>query len=429
MHSADTFGVVSLEVLQFQFRDHEHSMGTGTKPNMFSAVLRTALALLLVAPTLGYAASGRQGWVRAHEGQIASKPIAQATVTFVKQDGSAAFKTTTSMKGNYFVSLPPGRYYVRASHVDYEDYSSAPGATSVSADAMGTLNISLRLPAVTTVVIVRHAEKQNPQGSDPSEPLSDDGGYARRSCETRYCRQASLQCTSTDMTRTKETVKPYAKKFHLQTQLYAYGSEAQLAQTVLTKHRGDRVLVAAHSDTVANVANALGAQVPPDTIGDYDNLYVVSVGTGTASGVNLQYGEDSPDNHEKNDQRAMTVLLVGNTAGAPFGTQGLRHIVHKAGIGTIYTAGFNPVLTSLATALGLTPEVYNGSDLPGFAAQITEGHPQDTILVVGTNEQVRTLAQQLGAPSLPTLYPKGIRQIVVLTRFSSGTTRALTLRY
>ena len=252
-------------------------------------------------------ATGKQGG--AFE-QPVGPAIANVALTFVKEDGSASFGTTTNASGRYRISLAAGRYYALASHPGYEDYSSAPGFFVVNPNTMGVGNFFLRPPQVTTVLIVRHGEKQNPNSNASTEPLSTAGQARAQALREALLRSGLTAVYATSATRTRDTVAPLAAAFRLPTQIYS--SPAALASEVLAQHAGDVVLVAAHSNTMATVANAFGAALPTASIADFDNLYIVSVAGSATSAMNLQYAADSAPDVSKNDRHAMTLSAGWN---------------------------------------------------------------------------------------------------------------------
>src|SRR4029077_1880344 len=86
--------------------------------------LACAAALLLpVASILGSGLTGHTSERQSNGGIGAT--IANAALSFVKENGDSAVTTTSDASGHYSVTLNPGRYYVMATHRDYEDYTSA----------------------------------------------------------------------------------------------------------------------------------------------------------------------------------------------------------------------------------------------------------------------------------------------------------------
>lgn len=399
---------------------------------MFGAakVMRaTKLAVLVVMIAACKPGLNGSTYVRHSDGGI-GPTIPNIALSFVKEDGSAAFSTTSDTSGHYSISLSTGRYYVLASHVDYEDYTSAPGFSVVSGNTKRTANYFLREPQVTTVLIVRHAEKQNPNSSAQNEPLSVLG-QARANKLRDTIRRAGISAVySTDTKRTRDTVAPLAATFQLPTRIYS--NAVSLAADVLARNRGDVVLVAAHSNTVATLANAFGAQVPTQPIVDFDNLYVVSVGDTTSNVVNLQYAANSTPDLTKNYRRAMTLMLVSTvTSSGAQEPQDLQHAARKAGVTAVYTSNVasSALVAPLAAAIGLTPTSFNGSDMQAFANQLLSSHAQDTVIVAGTHDELRQLLRELGGYPFPVIYGADIDHLIVVTRFVSGALRVVPTRF
>lgn len=361
--------------------------------------------------------------------QPVGAPIGNVSLSFVKEDGSASFGATSSASGRYSISLAPGRYYTLATHPGYEDHNSAPGFAVVTDHTMGVANFFLRPPQLTSVLIVRHGEKQDPNSNAATEPLSAAGLARAQALQQGLLRSGVTAVYATDTVRARSTVAPLAATFRLPTQIYA--SPAQLAADVLANHAGDVVLVAAHSDTAATVANAFGAALPTAAIADFDNLYVLSVAGGTPNVVNLQYAADSTPDVSKNDRRAMTLLLVGTAV--PSGgaqAQALLHAARKAGVSTLYSSTTsNPLLAPLAAALGVATTPFNAADMASFSSQLVASHPQDTAVVAASHDELRALIRELGAQPFPVIYNTDFDHLIVVTRFASGAMRVLPLRF
>ena len=368
--------------------------------------------------------SGNQGhaYVREAGGSIGA-PISGVTITFIKEDRSAVYTATTDASGSYSIDLPQARYVFLADHPDYEDYSSAPGFTVINSNQPQTLNVFLREPRVTTVLLVRHAEKQNPNSNDQAEPLSADGqARARELAETIY-RSGVTEIYSTDFIRTLATAQALADSLKLQPILY--DNPAQLANQILTDHTGDIVLVVGHSNTAGAVANALGANVPTQTIGDYDNLYVITVAAQT-NVVNLQYGADSVPDLEKNSNQTPTLLLAQNTAA---GGQALAHLAAKTEVAAIYTAGGQATVQPLADALGLPVNPLDGNDVPAAIAQILSDHANSVVVICGSNDILRDALEAVGAYPAPALFTSEDDNVFVITLHEGDEARLLNLRY
>jgi len=141
---------------------------------------------------------------------------------------------------------------------------------------------------VTTVILVRHAEKAvSTMTSDV--PLSD-AGVARAKELARVLASTPVDAIyTTQYQRTKQTAAPLAADHHLEP---IVADPAAMANIIRTKHAGQTVVVVGHSNTTPDVIRALGVATPP-SIGDneYDDLFIVTLSPGAAPKlVTLRYG-------------------------------------------------------------------------------------------------------------------------------------------
>ncbi len=147
----------------------------------------------------------------------------------------------------------------------------------------------------TTIVLVRHAEKQI--GTISDAPLSPQG-------ELRATRLAQMfgdaetfgrvkQIYVTDTRRTQQTAAGLAQRLGLSPVIVeARTSNADLARRVLRENRGDLAIIVGHSNTVPQLVAELGGveSVPPMGDEEFDTMYVVTVPTiGRASVLRLKY--------------------------------------------------------------------------------------------------------------------------------------------
>jgi phosphohistidine phosphatase SixA len=383
-----------------------------------------SLALLGAAPSPGLRG---QAFVRLPDGEI-GKAIAKVQLTFISDDGSQVHTASTDSTGSYSITLPAARYYVRAAHRDFQDDWSAPGFRVVSDTATRTMNVFLREPQATTVLIVRHAEKQNPASEDPAEPLSAAGKARAKALRDFLFRAHVTGIYSTDTTRTRDTVKPLGDLLRLTTVIY--DNAPALASAILADHRGDVVLVAAHSNTVGPIANALGANVPADSIGDFDNLYAVTKAGNFVKVVNLQYGADSTPDIEKNGGSLITILLA-QALDSPSSAeaQELLHAVRKARVGAIHMNGGTALVRSLASALGIAPATFTSATLATTMNDLLSSAPAKPVLIVGSHDDLRKIIGRLGAHPTPIISQTDRDNLILVTRLPSRATRAVPLRY
>ena len=149
----------------------------------------------------------------------------------------------------------------------------------------------------TTIIVVRHAEKElggDPPGGDP--PLSP-AGQARAELLARMFGDVhapghidAIYVSPT--VRSKMTAAPLAARLGL-TPIGAPPHDARsLAHRVLREHSGGRVLVVGHSDTVPEIVESLtGAKrLPGIEEGEYGTMYIVTAPrVGRADFLRLTY--------------------------------------------------------------------------------------------------------------------------------------------
>jgi 2,3-bisphosphoglycerate-dependent phosphoglycerate mutase len=147
---------------------------------------------------------------------------------------------------------------------------------------------------VTTVILVRHAEKKiEPENPDPD--LSP-AGQARALELTRVFANSGIQAIyATQYKRTQQTVAPLASKLQLPIIAIDAKQSQELVSRILSDHRGQTVFIAGHNNTVPEMVNLLSAEkLPLIPESEFDNLYIVTVYRfGKAKVVKLKYGEAS----------------------------------------------------------------------------------------------------------------------------------------
>jgi len=144
---------------------------------------------------------------------------------------------------------------------------------------------------VTTVILVRHAEK-NIEPNNPDPDLSP-AGQARAQELVRVLGGSGINAIyATNFKRTQQTVNPLATQLGVAPNIIDAKGTNDLVNRIVTANRGQTVLVAGHSNTVPAIINALGggslSDIPDN---EYDNLYVVTIYKfGKAQVVKLKYG-------------------------------------------------------------------------------------------------------------------------------------------
>src|SRR5689334_24387771 len=164
--------------------------------------------------------------------------------------------------------------------------------------AVGLIGASFlhwRSATSTTVVLVRHAEKEvgaisdaplSPEGEQRADRLANMFGDTQK-----FGRLQKIYVTNTR--RTQQTALRLSQRLGITSEVVdAKIESAELARRVLDENRGGRVLIVGHSNTVPALVKALtrADAVPPIGEEEYDTMYIVTVPSmGRASVLRLKY--------------------------------------------------------------------------------------------------------------------------------------------
>lgn len=154
---------------------------------------------------------------------------------------------------------------------------------------------------VTTVFLVRHAEKASDPGPDP--PLTE-AGRLRAEALARLLQSAGVKGIYTSQfLRTRQTAEPLAKRLGITATPVPLSVKQSNPREVteesireLTKkveaHAGGAVLIVGHTNSVPEVIRMLGGDIVPKIDeSTFDDLFVVTVyAGGHAKVVQLKYG-------------------------------------------------------------------------------------------------------------------------------------------
>ena len=150
--------------------------------------------------------------------------------------------------------------------------------------------------ATTTIIFVRHAEKEITNNNDPA--LTDEG--KKRVFElTRQLKDADVVAGidaiySTPFKRNMQTVGPLAAALNLKIHNYEKNNYEQVLNEIQDNYKGKIILVVGHSDTLPSLMAELGAskKVPVIADNEYDNIYIVSIPWfGKTKTIRLRYGQ------------------------------------------------------------------------------------------------------------------------------------------
>ena len=146
---------------------------------------------------------------------------------------------------------------------------------------------------MTTIYVVRHAEKQN---SDHDTPLSA-AGQERAHALAEWLKDAGVQrIYATKRQRTQQTVRPLSERLGLDLVIVEPSGVDSLVQLIRSREQGKVVLVAGHNNTVPLIVQGLSGRTVdpiPETV--FDRLYRIQVPVeGEATVEVLHYGAPTP---------------------------------------------------------------------------------------------------------------------------------------
>jgi broad specificity phosphatase PhoE len=147
---------------------------------------------------------------------------------------------------------------------------------------------------VTTVIVVRHAEKKiEPNNPDPD--LTPEGEARAKEIARMFGGAGINTIYATQFKRTQETVKPLSDQTGVTPAILQANQTDELAKQILTTHRGQTIFVAGHNNTVPALVSTLsGDSYPVIPESEYDNLYIITIYRfGKAKVIKLKYGNQS----------------------------------------------------------------------------------------------------------------------------------------
>jgi len=125
---------------------------------------------------------------------------------------------------------------------------------------------------VTTIILVRHAEKAT--GQNP--PLTTEG-HTRSGMLKHVVSSAGIDVIFvTDKLRTQQTADSVEALLGLTNIILLEAAIQDLVDEIKNNHRGEVVLVVGHSHTLPDIIEALGISPPPAISGnEFDNLFII----------------------------------------------------------------------------------------------------------------------------------------------------------
>jgi broad specificity phosphatase PhoE len=145
----------------------------------------------------------------------------------------------------------------------------------------------------TTLLILRHADR------DAGVDALNAAGVARAQELAHVAEKSGIVAIYRSNTnRARDTAAPLATALAMTPVVYSANDASALVAEIFADHRGEKVLVVGHSNTVPDIIQGAGGPSLPDIDDrEFDNLFVLTVyscGRGRTSLVNLQYGALSP---------------------------------------------------------------------------------------------------------------------------------------
>lgn len=130
---------------------------------------------------------------------------------------------------------------------------------------------------VTTIILVRHAEKVD----DSSDPDLSEAGYNRaEKLAEMFDRVQFNAIYSTNFNRTRETVKPIAESNGLSIQSYEPQNPPSQVEKWMEAHKDETILVSGHSNSTPAFANAILQQDHFEgnfEESDYGNILIITI--------------------------------------------------------------------------------------------------------------------------------------------------------
>ncbi|GAA4041712.1 hypothetical protein GCM10022409_29660 [Hymenobacter glaciei] len=170
--------------------------------------------------------------------------------------------------------------------------SVASRAQSPAARQKGKTKIK---PLITTVYILRHAEKDTTVANNPDPELSAAGRTRAQALSQMLAKRQPAALFTTDTKRTRATLAPLAAALKQEPQTYDPKRGRDLADRVLKEFAGKSVVIVGHSNTVLSLIDDFGGVPPVDEIKDYeyDYLFTVRVAEGMQPTVETRgYGAE-----------------------------------------------------------------------------------------------------------------------------------------
>ena len=144
---------------------------------------------------------------------------------------------------------------------------------------------------ITTVILVRHAEKKT-EPNNPDPDLTPEGEDRAKLLGHMFSSSGVNTILATQFKRTQETAKPLADATGIPITLTDAKQPEEVVKRIQSEYRGQTVFIAGHNNTVPAIVSALSGQsFPTIPESEYDNMFIVTFyRSGKAKVVKLKYG-------------------------------------------------------------------------------------------------------------------------------------------
>lgn len=147
---------------------------------------------------------------------------------------------------------------------------------------------------VTTIYVVRHAEKITADPADKDPDLNAEGMARAEALRTLLKDKPVDALYTTRYKRTIATLKPLSEERQLEVTTYEPSAYESLKRQVLLQHTGKTVVIAGHSNTILDIVEVFGVEKPFAEIPEskYDHIFKIMIAAdNTATLETGQYGE------------------------------------------------------------------------------------------------------------------------------------------
>lgn len=147
---------------------------------------------------------------------------------------------------------------------------------------------------VTTIFVVRHAEKATTDPADKDPDLNEDGVARAEALRVLLKNEPVSALYTTKYKRTMNTLKPLSEERKLEIATYEPIAFESLKSQVLQNHTGKTVVVAGHSNTILSIVEAFGVDRPFAEVPEskYDHIFKITIAAdNTATLETGRYGK------------------------------------------------------------------------------------------------------------------------------------------